>query len=63
MSKNKNKYKYKYKRLLLLAMVLERCTVYKYRRNKYDTWQYAVTIPGYGHPPKMKKWVDVKIIR
>lgn len=47
----------------LKALAIAVCygIAYRYRRGKYDNFQYEIEIPGYGRPAKKTKWQDVTI--
>ena len=45
-----------------LHMAVTLSTIYKFKRNYMNNWQYEVEMPGYGNPPKKANWVDVEII-
>ena len=41
-----------------LFLALCQCTVYKFKRNYMNNWQYEVEMPGYGRPANKAKWID-----
>jgi hypothetical protein len=45
-----------------LAIAVTTCTAYIFKRSFRGTRQYEIIMPG-DPPPKMNKWLDVKIIR